>query len=97
VAGRPTDQIGAFIVVASISLKNIGALPLSAADRERLKALQRKVLDGEVLTEVEQRDMGALLKGKEAAQKVGRKPSIQEEQAGVDVWVADWKRKNRKK
>jgi hypothetical protein len=61
------------------------------------RTLQRKVLDGEALSEVEEREMGALLKGKEAAQKVGRKPSAQEKQAQTDVLIANLKRKFRKK
>jgi len=47
----------------SIDCKNIGAPPLSATDRERLKALERKVLDSEGPTDVELRERDALLKG----------------------------------
>ena len=80
----------------SIDSQNIGALPLSATDRERLKTLERKILDGEGLTAVELRERGALLKGTESAQKVVRRPSVQEEQARLDVWVAGIKRELRK-
>jgi hypothetical protein len=57
----------------SIDWNNTGALPLSVADRKRLKALERKDLDGEGLTEVELHEVDALLKGKEAALEVGRR------------------------